>query len=165
MKSILLIASLLFSPFFGYTQHQAKSSTFKNDSNMHAPDDQAIKTLLDTYQQALNASDTKAILDLYAADGVFMPSEAPTSIGKEAVEGSYNYVFSQIKLNVVFSIDEIEVQGELAFARTLSKGTTDILAAGISVPEENRELFVFKKENGQWKIARYMFNKMSPPQN
>lgn len=30
------------------------------------------------------------------------------------------------------------------------------------IPEENRELFVFERENNEWKIARYMFNKMSP---
>ncbi len=29
-----------------------------------------------------------------------------------------------------------------------------------TVPEENRELFVLQKENGSWKIDRYMFNKM-----
>jgi hypothetical protein len=28
-----------------------------------------------------------------------------------------------------------------------------------TVPEENRELFVFEKIDGVWKIARYMFNK------
>ena len=91
-----------------------------------------------------------------------MPSEAPTSVGLAAVEGAYNYVFSQIKLNIVFQIDEIEVAENLAFARTISRGTTDVLAAGITVPEENRELFVLKKEQGEWKIARYIFNKMSP---
>jgi hypothetical protein len=41
-----------------------------------------------------------------------------------------------------------------------TKGTTLIHANGQTVPEENRELFVLQKINGQWKIARYMFNKM-----
>ena len=68
-------------------------------------------------------------------------------------------MFSQIKLSIVFSIDEIEIHGDLAFARTISRGTTDVLAAGVTVPEENRELFVFEKTDGDWKIARYMFNK------
>ncbi len=29
-----------------------------------------------------------------------------------------------------------------------------------AVPEENRKLFILQKENGSWKIDRYMFNKM-----
>ena len=122
-----------------------------------------IEQVLMSYENALNNSDTKSVLTLYSEDGVFMPSEAPTSIGKEAVGNAYNFVFSQIKLNIKFSIDEIIVNGNHAFARTISRGTTDVLALAINVPEENRELFVLVKEDGNWKIARYIFNKMSPP--
>ena len=34
-----------------------------------------------------------------------------------------------------------------------------IKASGQTVPDENRELFVFEKVDGNWKIARYMYNK------
>ena len=50
----------------------------------------------------------------------------------------------------------------MAFAVTSSKGTTLIKAIGETIPEANRELFVFEKVNGEWKIARYMFNKTEP---
>ncbi|MCB0518223.1 MAG: SgcJ/EcaC family oxidoreductase [Lewinellaceae bacterium] len=122
----------------------------------------AIESLLFDYEKALNASDTKAVLKLYATDGVFMPTEAPTATGPAGLEQAYNFVFSQIKLNIKFQIDEIVVHGDLAYARTISRGKTDVLAAGITVPEENRELFVLVKEEGAWKIGRYMFNKMKP---
>ena len=131
---------------------------------MKTTENAAIENLLLSYEKALNASDVSAVLSLYAKDGVFMPSEAPTAVGQAAVEQAYSYVFSQIKLNIKFSIDEIQVNGDLAFARTISRGSTDVLAAGITVPEENRELFVLVKENGAWKIGRYMFNKMKPAQ-
>lgn len=120
----------------------------------------AIEQLLFAYRDALNASDVAAVLKLYTADGVFMPSNAPTSIGSEQVKGAYEFVFGNIKLNIEFFIDEIVVNGEYAFARTTSKGTTLIHASGETVPEENRELFVLQKTSGGWKIARYMFNKM-----
>lgn len=161
MKSILLNLFLL-SALAGCAQTEPNSSTFKNDANMNSSEKSAIEKLLFSYEEALNASDTKAVLALYATDGVFMPSEAPTAAGHGAVEQAYNFVFSQIKLNIKFIIDEIVVHGDLAFARTISRGTTDVLAAGITVPEENRELFVLVKENGAWKIGRYMFNKMQP---
>jgi len=89
-----------------------------------------------------------------------MPSGAPTSIGTEQIKGAYEFVFGNIKLTIEFYIDEITVNGEYAFSRTTSKGTTLIHATGKTVPEENRELFILKKENGSWKIDRYMFNKM-----
>ena len=50
----------------------------------------------------------------------------------------------------------------MAFAVTNSKGTVKILGNGIVAPEANRELFVFEKVKGEWKIARYMFNKTEP---
>lgn len=155
-------ASLLLVFFIVGCNTPSPSSTIKNDTKMNSLEKPAIEALLNAYETALNASDTKAILLLYAEDGVFMPSEAPSSIGLAAIKGAYDFVFSQIKLNIQFFIDEIEIHGDLAFARTISRGTTDVLAAGINVPEENRELFILKKEAGSWKIARYIFNKMKP---
>ena len=120
----------------------------------------AIEQLLFSYRDGLNASDVPKILNMYTADGVFMPSGAPTSIGQAQVKGAYEFVFSNIQLKIEFFIDEIIVNGNYAFARTTSKGQTLIHANGTTVPEENRELFVLEKVGSGWKIARYMFNKM-----
>ncbi len=126
----------------------------------NVPEKNAIEKLLFSYRDALNASDTGKVLSLYTADGVFMPSNAPTSVGHEQVKTAYDFVFKSIQLKIEFFIDEIKIQGDFAFARTTSKGATLIHATGQTVPEENRELFVLRKENGLWKIDRYMFNKM-----
>ncbi len=120
----------------------------------------AIEKLLFSYRDALNVSDVNKVLPLYTADGVFMPSNAPSAIGQEQVKASYEFVFKTIQLKIDFFIDEIVINGDYAFARTTSKGTTLIHANGQTVPEENRELFVLQKISGQWKISRYMFNKM-----
>ena len=165
MKSLISFAIFFLSIGMINGQTNLNSSNFKNPTIMNNQENTAIETLLKSYEKALNASNTESILKLYAEDGVFMPSEAPTSIGKTAVEAAYNFVFSQIKLSIEFSIDAIEIHGDVAFARTISRGTVDILAAEISAPEENRELFVFKKVNGNWKIYQYIFNKMAPPSN
>lgn len=120
----------------------------------------AIEKLLFSYRDALNASDVNKVLQLYTNDGIFMPSNAPSAVGQEQIKGSYEFVFKTIQLNIEFFIDEIVVNGDYAFARTTSKGTTLIHANSQTVAEENRELFVLQKTNGQWKISRYMFNKM-----
>ncbi|HEX5001714.1 MAG TPA: nuclear transport factor 2 family protein [Bacteroidia bacterium] len=123
---------------------------------------QKIETLLSEYEKSLNTSDAKLAQSLYTNDGIFMPTEAPSGIGSEGILKSYEYVFSQIQLNIKFFIDEIQVDGNMAFAVTGSKGTTRINATGDTIPEANRELFVFEKVDGNWKIARYMFNKTEP---
>jgi len=118
-----------------------------------------IEALLIEYKKSLNTSDAGLAKSLYTKNGIFMPSEAPSAIGSENIVKSYEFIFSQIQLNIEFFIEEIEVEGNLAFAVTSSKGTVKILANGVEAPEANRELFVFEKVNEEWKIARYMFNK------
>lgn len=118
-----------------------------------------IEALLIEYKKSLNISDAGLAKSLYTKNGIFMPSGAPSAIGSEAILKSYEFIFSQIQLNIEFFIEEIEVEGNLAFAVTSSKRTVKILANGVEAPEANRELFVFEKVNEEWKIARYMFNK------
>jgi uncharacterized protein (TIGR02246 family) len=134
-----------------------------NEKVQTMKDREAIEYTLKQYEAALNTSNVDAALALYAEDGVFMPSEAPTSVGFDQVRGAYQHVFETIKLDISFSIDEIELDGGYAFARTVSRGKVTILSEGVTLPEENRELFILKKEGDDWKIARYMFNKMSQP--
>lgn len=147
------------------------SSCFLNENSvlktnttekMEKQEKQRIETLLSEYQKSLNTSDAKLAQSLYTKDGIFMPTEAPSGIGSEGILKSYEYVFSQIQLNLEFFIEEIQIEGNMAFAVTSSKGTTLIHETGISVPEANRELFVFEMVNDDWKIARYMFNKTEP---
>lgn len=119
-----------------------------------------IEETLHTYENALNASSTEQVLPLYTKNGIFMPQGAPSAEGQEQLKGGYDFVFKMLQLNVKFRIDEITVINEnYAIARTMSKGTQLIRAENKTTPEENRELFVLEKEDGKWKIARYMFNK------
>jgi uncharacterized protein (TIGR02246 family) len=143
------------------TQESTNNSSEKNEI-MEKQEKQQIEALLSEYEKSLNTSDAKLAQSLYTKDGIFMPTEAPSGIGSEGILKSYEYVFSQIQLNIKFFIEEIEVEGNMAFAVTSSKGTTLIHATGDTIPEANRELFVFEKVNGEWKIARYMFNKTEP---
>jgi uncharacterized protein (TIGR02246 family) len=160
MKHVTLTAVLLLL----VAACQSKTENQSNISNQNTMEQTTEKTeiekLLFSYRDALNTSDVNKVLPLYTSDGVFMPSNAPSAIGQEQVKAAYEFVFSQIQLNIEFYIDEMVVSVDYAFARTTSKGTTLIHASKQTVAEENRELFVLQKTNGQWKIARYMFNKM-----
>lgn len=144
------------------TQPQSETTNTNISETMQKQDKAAIEALLQTYKKSLNSSDAKLAQGLYTNDGIFMPTEAPSAIGQENILKSYEFIFTQIQLNIEFYIDEITVEGDFAFAVTSSKGTTLIHATGDTIPEANRELFVFEKVNGEWKIARYMFNKTEP---
>ena len=131
----------------------------QNKTEMKTTEQSAIEQLLYSYRDALNASDVSKVLPLYTKDGVFMPTNAPTAKGQEQLKVSYEFVFKTIQIHIKFFIEEIVVSGNYAYAVTNSKGTALIHANGQTISEENRELFVFQKDNRQWQIARYMFNK------
>jgi uncharacterized protein (TIGR02246 family) len=126
--------------------------------------EEAVAAVLAKYQDALNQSDTEAVMKLYASDGVFMPQNSPSSVGADAVRKAYDAVFKDIKLSVKFNVAEVvEVASDWAFARTNSAGTATLNATGARSTEANQELFVFRKgTDGKWKIARYCFSTTNP---
>jgi len=161
-KSILLLSLLMTGGLANVNaQHKKELNNNTKKSIKMETAKTAIEKLLFNYQDALNASDVNKVLPLYTNNGVFMPQGGPSAIGTEQLRGAYEFVFKNLQLNIKFQIDEIVVVSEdYAFARTISRGTQLIHATGIKGEEENRELFVLQWENGEWKIARYVFNKM-----
>ncbi len=147
----LLAITAIVGTSLAITQYQNKS--------------QAIEQLINRYEVSLNASDTHSIMALYAKEPIFMPQHSTAQVGRSAVEKAYKSVFTTIDLNIKFTIYEIEVQGDMAWARTSSTGKTILLANGLKINEGNNELFVFKKENNEWKIYRYLFSTTTPRQN
>ncbi len=117
-----------------------------------SPAEQELRTLLASYETSLNAGDGARIEQLYADDG---------ASGRSAVRGAYDAVFSNIRIAIHFTVDELTVKGDVAYARTHSAGTATVVATGARGPEQNRELFIFTRGANGWKIARYMFNKTS----
>ncbi|MCU1263091.1 MAG: Ketosteroid isomerase [Bryobacterales bacterium] len=127
--------------------------------------EEAVANVLAKYEAALNASDTDALMPLYAEDGVFMPPYRQSAVGPEAVRKAYDEVFKAITLSVKFNIAEVvEMAPGWVFARTNSAGTTTDHATGAKSAEANQELFLMKKGvEGEWKIARYSFSSTNPP--
>jgi uncharacterized protein (TIGR02246 family) len=126
--------------------------------------ERAVAETLSAYNQALNSSDTNAVMPLYAQDGVFMPPYSPSAVGLAEVRKAYDAVFAAIQLTVQFRIAEIvEMSPDWVFARTNSAGTMLNHATGAISKEGNQELFIFHKEkDGKFRIARYSFSTTNP---
>ena len=123
---------------------------------------QDIVSAIKAYEKALNASDTATALALYGEDPIFMPQYSAALSGRDAVKAGYDHVFNTLKLNVTFTVHEVVEMGALAYVRTTSAGRTEILAKKATVKEGNNELFIFRKEHGNWKIHRYLFASTNP---
>jgi uncharacterized protein (TIGR02246 family) len=130
-----------------------------------AKEDAEIRSVLASYNDALNGGKTAAVLPLYTDDGVFMPPYSQSAVGKDAVRKAYDAVFDELKFHVKFTIAELVVMAaNWAYVRTNSAGTTDHHSTGRTTAEANQELFIFKKgEDNKWRIARYSFSPTNPP--
>jgi uncharacterized protein (TIGR02246 family) len=139
-----------------------ESQPMSANQSSHAIDEAAIRGVLSSYENALNASNTGAVMPLYTEDGVFMPPNNPSAVGKAAVRQAYDAVFKAITLKVKFTVAElVTMSREWAFVRTNSAGTNKINATGAVSPEGNQ--FIFKKgADGEWRIARYSFSTTNP---
>ena len=119
---------------------------------------QEIQNLLVTYQRGLNEGEVDLIRSVYADDAVFIGQPFPTATGKEEIVALYADVFSKLDFNVQFDIQDIELSGDLGFLRTRSHGSIVPKGQEPEGGEGNREVFVLKKTDGEWKFYRYIFN-------
>ena len=88
---------------------------------------------------------------LYTANAVLLPDRFDAYAGRDAITAFYGFAFSALSLDLVFAIDpaDIVVSGDTAYAVTTSEGTRTILETNQTVPEINRELWVFVQIDGE----------------
>jgi uncharacterized protein (TIGR02246 family) len=142
-----------------------QSSVVQSEVSKPANDETAIRSVMASYNDALNNGSTGAAIALYADDGVFMPPYSQSAVGKERVRKAYDAVFAELKFDVKFTIAELVLMApDWAYVRTNSAGVTGHASTGKTTAEANQELFIFKKgEDGEWRIARYSFSPTNPP--
>jgi uncharacterized protein (TIGR02246 family) len=117
-----------------------------------------IRELLKTYERSLNTGDATLATACYTSDGVFMATTLPTASGG-ALHEAYARTFDVIRLSVEFTVELVVASDDVAYALTRSNGTQTTLATGTESAESNREVFIFGRQDGEWKIGRYLFNK------
>ncbi|MGO8465323.1 SgcJ/EcaC family oxidoreductase [Rhizobium leguminosarum] len=123
-----------------------------------------IEKVLQTYEAALNASDTDTVLTAFAPDGVFMAPNSPSTVCTDAIRAAYSGIFQMITFDTELTVEEIvQVAPNWAFVRTSSNGHVTVNAIKQRVPDANHELFIFHQgDDDAWKIARYSFATTNP---
>lgn len=132
--------------------------SFGTTANAQNKNQVAAEKLIRTYFDALNAGSAEKVTSLFTDTGVLLAQGAPTATGREQVNGTFQYVFDNFDYTLKVSIGEVIVQGNYAIVSSTSTGSFVIKATGETVPADYRETFILEKENGVWKIERYMYN-------
>lgn len=121
-----------------------------------------IVAVMDRYVAALRSNNVEAVVALYASDGVFMRENLPAVVGIEALRAAYRRIFATLKVDLSFDIQEIEVAGDMAWLRGISKGRIKTLATGVEANESFNQLIVLRRQAGAWKIRCYLYASNQP---
>jgi uncharacterized protein (TIGR02246 family) len=156
-QTLLLGLLILFGAHIDAATEKGDNFTFSSDPTASAAQ-HAVYDVVHRYEQALNAGDVNTILDLFAPESVAEWNNKRTYATREEREEGYAALFKIAKFSTVFSYDTIDVTGDMAVVRTHHHNGAAVIENGKSVTDYNREVFVLKRINGEWKIYLYTFN-------
>ena len=123
-----------------------------------AQDRAEIEAIIADYEQAINAGDLDESVAMFTPDAVFMPIGARAQRGVEAIRAYYRDTILQSPLQLSFTVSDIDVVGDLAWATAVIVGT-QTAADGTENPVVVNGLFVFGRNpaDGSWHVVAYMF--------
>ena len=118
--------------------------------------DSAKKTIDDqnaAFQKAFETSDSVGLANLYTSDGKMMMPGAPSIVGRPAITST---IAMFMKMNIKRQAKTIDVWGNDEMIA--EEGTASLSDQKGSVLDQAKYLVIWKKEDGQWKIFRDMWN-------
>jgi ketosteroid isomerase-like protein len=164
MKKLITILLLLGTGLLGQVlaaeNHAAQQSYRVSADAGVAAEQKAVYDLINSYQTALNAGDTKTILSLFAKESYSQWNDKPTADSNEKRRQQYDDLFKNEKFETEFAYDSVSVNGNMAYVRTHHHrgATVTRISDGATLIDLNREVFVLEKHQGGWKIVVYTFN-------
>ena len=118
-------------------------------------DEQQIRDLIATWLRVSAEGDINTILPLMAEDVVFLIPGQPPMRGRDAFAASFAGWQGKFRLETNCVIQEIEVNGDLAYSWTKLSVTMTPLAGGPANRRSGYTLTVLRKNgNGDWQIFR-----------
>ena len=125
----------------------------------------AIEDVLIQYCVAMETGDLELWLSLHADDIVKMAPDAPATFGKDELRASTKPLFDNFIIDMAYNREEIQVDGNLGFARGTFTATMTPKAGGEPLYMDAKTLGIYKRQaDGSWKLAQNCYNSNVPPQ-
>jgi len=105
-----------------------------------------------------NRGDAAGMADLYTDDGQVLPPNSDFVIGKEAIQAFWQTLMDMGIKEAKLDIVEVEEQDDLAVE--VSKYT--LQGEEGQVLDQGKYIVIWKREDGQWKLHRDIFNSSLP---
>lgn len=119
----------------------------------------AIEAQNKKYMQAFEKGDAQAIADFYSSNAMVLPSNSDVVKGKDAIKALFQaFIDSGVKGG---SLTTVEVE---RFGDTANEvGVYTLKDASGKEIDKGKYIVIWKRENGQWRFHRDIFNSSMPP--
>ena len=124
-----------------------------------------IEALVARLLAADNAGDADRVAECYTDDVVFLPPGETPLVGKGTINERYRKLFERTRLEIGGDLEEVTIDGNLAFGRGWTAGRAVPRADGPTSTIRDQFLMVFQRgTDGQWRIARLVWNNAPTPE-
>lgn len=106
----------------------------------------------------ISRRDAAGIAALYTANAEVSPPNAPVVKGTRAIQEYWQSSFATDPVTVSVNSTEVESSGDMAW----EVGNYAVVAADGKTLDKGKYVTVWKRENGQWKLHRDIFNSDLP---
>jgi ketosteroid isomerase-like protein len=124
-------------------------------------EEQKIRGLEQRWRQALTAKDSAAVGGFYAKDAYYLPQGSNGFEGPEKIRSRWASEFTGGKFELAREPRKIEVAeaGDMAYEVGSYKVSWDMPRPRLKGQGTGNYVTVWKKENGEWKTAAYIWNR------
>lgn len=122
----------------------------------------AISSARESFVTAIANDDVEGMVALLTEDGQAFPSHEPALVGRDANRAWHAERISEFTTEFTISPDELIVEGPMAFERFSYTLKLTPKAGGDPVEETGRCVWLWRREDGSWKVARAMWNSPEP---
>jgi ketosteroid isomerase-like protein len=112
---------------------------------------------------AVNASDYRRLLDVWADDGILMPPNRGAVHGRPALEEYFKERFAATTFRFSFTFSDIQLAGDIAFERLGYTALAWPVGSGHAVEDAGKGLHVYRRQpDGLWRLVLDIWNSDRP---
>lgn len=115
----------------------------------------AIRTVFRSWYCAMEDGDVDRLISLVTTDVIVKPPGAAPIMGKDVLQHALSAFLKEQSETVDYEVQEVEVSGQLAFARILESATIRPKSGAESSTVNGMHLTVLRRQpDGEWLVAR-----------
>jgi ketosteroid isomerase-like protein len=122
----------------------------------------AVNNIRLEFEAGENTGELDRMTRYLAADVVAMPPNRAITTGATALTELLRGFLGAYKVDVKYTTDEILIAGDWAFERGTAVETMTPKAGGVAETSNAKYLWLYRRNNGKWELARLMWNSSDP---